>query len=175
MINKVFLDSALQRFRFYYDMGSKTLERLDTAQMHWQPQGEPNSIAMIVHHMYGNMLSRWTDFLTTDGEKPNRKRDEEFEEDNAPKELIIQRWNEGWECLLQAVGSLQPDDLEKTVYIRAEPHSVVDAINRQLTHLPYHTGQMVYIAKMILGEKWESLSIPKGKSEEFNKIKFGNK
>ncbi|NML37964.1 DUF1572 family protein [Chitinophaga sp. G-6-1-13] len=172
---QLYLDSALQRFRSYYDMGTKTIERLDASQLHWQPQGEPNSIAMLVKHLRGNMLSRWTDFLTSDGEKRDRHRDEEFEEDQASKETILQRWHEGWDCLLKAVGSLTPDDLEKTVYIRAEAHSVLDAINRQMTHVPYHVGQMVYIGKMILGENWQSLSIPKGQSEAFNKEKFGNK
>lgn len=172
---QLYLDSVLQRFRSYYDMGTKTIERLDTTQLHWQPQGEPNSIAMIVKHLRGNMLSRWTDFLTSDGEKRDRHRDEEFEEDQASKEVVLQRWHEGWACLLKAIGSLTPDDLEKTIYIRAEAHSVLDAINRQMTHVPYHVGQMVYIGKMILGENWQSLSIPKGQSEAFNQEKFGNK
>ncbi|MBC9929961.1 DUF1572 family protein [Chitinophaga qingshengii] len=171
---QLYLDSALQRFRSYYDMGTKTIERLDTTQLHWQPQGEPNSVAMIVKHLRGNMLSRWTDFLTSDGEKRDRHRDEEFEEDQASKEVVLQRWHEGWACLLNAIGSLTPADLEKTVYIRAEAHSVLDAINRQMTHIPYHVGQMVYLGKMIMGDHWQSLSIPKGQSEIFNRAKFGN-
>ncbi|RBL91891.1 DUF1572 family protein [Chitinophaga flava] len=171
----LYLDSIQQRFRTYYDMGTKTIERLDNTQLHWQPQGEPNSIALLVKHLRGNMLSRWTDFLTTDGEKPGRHRDQEFEDDQASTEAVLQRWKEGWDCLLKAVDGLKEEDLGKTIYIRTEPHTVLDAVNRQLGHVAYHVGQMVFLGKMILGENWQSLSIPKGQSEAFNKQKSGNK
>ncbi len=171
----VYLTSIQQRFLNAKEMGGKTIARLTTEQLHWQPEGEPNSIAHIVKHLRGNMLSRWTDFLTTDGEKPNRHRDEEFENDTLSKEDIQALWEEGWKCLLDTLTSLTPEDLEKTVLIRTEPHSVVDAINRQLAHIPYHVGQMVYLGKMILKDQWDSLSIPKGQSEAFNKAKFGSR
>ncbi|WP_143309933.1 DUF1572 family protein [Chitinophaga vietnamensis] len=171
----IYLNSVEQRFLTYKQLGGKTLERLSTEQLHWEPEGEPNSIALIVKHLHGNMLSRWTDFLTSDGEKPDRHRDREFEEDNAAKEEIIRRWEEGWKCMLDAIHSLQEADLEKTVLIRNEPHIVIDAINRQLAHIPYHVGQIVYIGKLLLKDQWQSLSIPKGQSEAFNKMKFGNK
>ncbi|MBV8253461.1 MAG: DUF1572 family protein [Chitinophaga sp.] len=170
-----YLTSVQQRFLTAKEMGSKTIARLNTEQLHWQPAGEPNSIAHIVKHVRGNMLSRWTDFLTTDGEKPNRHRDEEFENDNLDKEAIQALWEEGWKCMMDTLASLKPEDLEKTVMIRNEPLIVVDAINRQLGHIPYHVGQMVYIGKMILKDKWDSLSIPKGQSEAYNKAKFGSR
>ncbi|RAJ81790.1 uncharacterized protein DUF1572 [Chitinophaga dinghuensis] len=171
----VYLTSVQQRFLTYKELGGKTISRLNAEQLHWQPEGEPNSITHIVKHLRGNMLSRWTDFLTTDGEKPNRHRDEEFENDTLSKEAIQALWEEGWKCLMDTLASLTPEDLEKTVLIRNEPHSVVDAINRQLAHIPYHVGQIVYLGKMILKDQWDSLSIPKGQSEAFNKAKFGSR
>ena len=174
MIEKIFLDSAIKTLRYYKELGDKTLAQLSAEQLHWQPAGEPNSICLIIKHLSGNMLSRWTNFLTTDGEKPSRNRDTEFEDDhNASQEKILATWETGWTCMMDTLQSLQPDDLEKTVTIRSEPHSVLDAINRQLSHVPYHIGQIVYIGKMITKENWQSLSIPKGKSQEFNKEKFG--
>ncbi|GAA0544948.1 DUF1572 family protein [Chitinophaga japonensis] len=169
----IYLESVRKRFRSYKAMGDKTLERLDEAQLHWQPDPGSNSVYQIVRHVSGNMQSRWTDFLTTDGEKPWRNRDTEFEESNAAKAEIIALWEKGWSCLLQTLDSLQEADLEKTVHIRTEPHAVIDAINRQLAHIPSHVGQIMYIAKMLLKDRWESLSIPKGKSEDFNRAMSG--
>jgi hypothetical protein len=174
-IGQIYLKSVVQRLDTHRLLGTTTLLRLNTEQLNWEPQGSPNSIAIIVQHMHGNMLSRWTDFLTSDGEKPGRERDKEFMAQAPTAEQVMAKWNEGWECMLQAITALTPDDLDKTVYIRSEPHSVVDAINRQLAHIPYHVGQIVYIGKMILGENWESLSIPKGGSAQFNQTKMGNK
>ncbi|TWF41240.1 uncharacterized protein DUF1572 [Chitinophaga polysaccharea] len=171
----IYLQSVLNRLETHRQLGQKTIERLDTAQLHWQPAGEPNSIAHIIQHLHGNMLSRWTDFLTTDGEKPNRDRDQEFEEHDTTAAQLLEQWNEGWDCMMNAIRSLQESDLDRTVFIRNEPHIVVDAINRQLAHVPYHVGQIVYIGKMILQDKWQSLSIPKGGSAAFNKAKTGNK
>jgi hypothetical protein len=174
MIEKIFLDSAIKRLNYYKELGDKTLAQLSAEQLHWQPAGEPNSICLIIKHLHGNMLSRWTNFLTTDGEKPSRNRDTEFEdEQTASQAEIIENWETGWKCMIDAISALQPDDLAKTVTIRSEPHIVLDAINRQLSHVPYHVGQIVYIGKMITKENWHSLSIPKGKSQEFNKEKFG--
>jgi len=173
-IQSIYLQSALKRLEIHRELGLKTIQRLNVTQLNWQPEGEPNSIAMIVKHLHGNMLSRWTDFLTTDGEKPGRDRDLEFEESNISAEQLLQLWNEGWECMLTAIRSLQESDLDRTVFIRNEPHIVIDAINRQLAHVPYHIGQIVFLGKMILKDKWESLSIPKGQSAAYNKAKTGN-
>lgn len=172
MIATIFLDSVLKRFAYYKSLGDQSIAVLTEDQLHWQPAGEPNSIYLIIKHMNGNMLSRWTDFLHSDGEKPSRNRDSEFEETAASAAMIKTLWEEGWQCMLDAIGALQPADLEKTVYIRNEPHTVIDAINRQLAHLPYHVGQIVYIAKMIKKNDWQSLSIPKGKSQDFNRDMF---
>jgi len=168
MLGKIYLDSALERLSYYKSLGDKTIARLSDEQLLWQPEGEPNSIYLIVKHLSGNMRSRWTDFLSSDGEKEWRNRDAEFENGVATKEAIIQLWNEGWQVILDSIGSLTPDDLEKKVMIRSEPHVVIDAINRQLMHVPYHVGQIVYLGKILQGEKWLSLSIPKGGSQAFN-------
>lgn len=168
MLGKIYLDSALERLSYYKSLGDKTIAQLTGEQLLWQPEGEPNSIYLIVKHLSGNMRSRWTDFLTSDGEKAWRNRDSEFENDVASKEAIIQLWNEGWTIILDAIGRLTPDDLEKKVLIRSEPHVVVDAINRQLMHVPYHVGQIVYLGKILKGDNWLSLSIPKGGSQAFN-------
>lgn len=173
-IQSIYLQSALKRLEIHRELGVKTIQRLNITQLNWQPEGEPNSIAMIVKHLHGNMLSRWTDFLTTDGEKPGRDRDLEFEESDISPEQLLQLWDEGWECMLTAIRSLQESDLDRTVFIRNEPHIVIDAINRQLAHVPYHVGQIVFLGKMILKDKWESLSIPKGQSAAYNKAKTGN-
>lgn len=168
MLGKIYLDSAMERLSYYKSLGDKTIAQLSDEQLLWQPAGEPNSIYLIVKHLSGNMRSRWTDFLTSDGEKEWRNRDEEFVNGVASKEEIIQLWNDGWKVILDSIGSLTPDDLEKKVLIRSEPHVVVDAINRQLMHVPYHVGQIVYLGKILKGEKWLSLSIPKGGSQAFN-------
>jgi hypothetical protein len=133
------------------------------------PNEESNSIAVIIQHTSNNMLSRWTDFLTSDGEKDWRNRDDEFAIKNASKEEIIALWEKGWSCCLGAIGSLTAADLLKTIYIRSEALSVVDAIIRQLAHYPYHVGQIIYMAKMIRNGQWQSLSIPRNKSDAFNR------
>lgn len=167
-----YLTSIHKQFEYYKRIGNKVLERVPEEKLFWKPNEESNSIAVIVQHLHGNMLSRWTDFLTTDGEKEWRRRDAEFEDQPSTKEALTARWNEGWECLFRALDGLDNTDLEKIVYIRNLGHTVSDAINRQLAHYPYHVGQMTYIAKMICGPGWESLSIPKGKSTEFNAQQF---
>jgi hypothetical protein len=168
-IETIYLDSIKKRFLTYKDLGDKTLERLDEQQLNWQPDEHSNSIRCIVKHISGNMLSRWTDFLTSDGEKPWRNRDTEFADGHASKAEIIAMWEKGWSCMMQTFDSLQGTDLEKTITIRSEPLIVIDAINRQLAHIPYHVGQILYIGKMLLKDKWDSLSIPKGGSDAFNK------
>lgn len=141
-------------------------------QLHWQPNEASNSIAIIVKHMAGNMLSRWTDFLTADGEKTWRNREAEFEDTFTGREDLLAYWEKGWQCLFDAIEPLSKTDLERIIYIRNEGHTVVEAINRQLAHYAYHVGQIVYLARLIANEDWKSLSIPKGGSEAFNAEKF---
>jgi hypothetical protein len=133
------------------------------------PSEESNSIAVIIQHMHGNMVSRWTNFLTEDGEKPGRNRDEEFSPPSASKAELLELWDKGWRCLLDTLRSLKEEDLLKTITIRHEPLVVVDAINRQLAHYPHHVGQIVFLGKMIRDANWQSLSISKGASQAFNK------
>ena len=159
----IFLQSAVKRLSYYKELGDKTFTTLNDADLHYRPNEESNSIAIIIQHISGNMLSRWTDFLTSDGEKEWRNRDQEFEIIPLTKEQLVAMWEKGWSVCLGAINSLTEDDLLKTIYIRQEPLSVIDAINRQLAHYPYHVGQIIYMAKMIRNEKWESLSIPRNK------------
>ncbi len=159
----VFLTSAIKHFTNYRSMAEKALAQLEPGQLFISPAPGSNSIAVIVQHMAGNLLSRFTDFLTTDGEKEWRARDEEFEPLINDKDTLMKRWNEGWNCLSNALASLSGDDLTSIIYIRKEPHSVTDAIVRQLTHHASHVGQIVYIAKMLRGEDWEGLSMPRKK------------
>jgi len=164
-----YLQTAIKRLRYYKLLGEKTFEQLSDADFHYTPNAGSNSIAVIVQHVSGNMLSRWTNFLTEDGEKEWRSRDEEFEVHNYSKQQLTEMWEKGWACFLNSLSSLTEDDLLKTVYIRRDPLTVIDAINRQLAHYPYHVGQILYIGKIVKGADWQSLSIEKGKSEAFNK------
>lgn len=163
-----YLESVIKYFRQQKSLGDKTIEQLTEENLLWQFNENSNSIAIIVNHLWGNMLSRWSNFLTEDGEKDWRNRDTEFEKVISSKEELIKKWNEGWQCVLDALKSLKEEDLSKTIFIRKEAHNVGDAINRQLAHYSNHVGQIVYIGKMVLDEKWKSLSIPKGKSKDFN-------
>jgi hypothetical protein len=169
----IYLPGILKAFRSYKSLGDKTLEQVNDADINYTPNEESNSLALIVKHLHGNMLSRWTDFLNSDGEKDSRKRDAEFEGALRDKKELLELWEEGWACLFTALEALKEEDLPKTIYIRKEAHTVLEAINRQLSHYPYHVGQMVYLGKMIRKGAWRSLSIPKGQSEQFNKEKFG--
>ena len=164
-----YLESVKKQFSLYRTLGDKTISQLDDEKLFWQYNAESNSIAIIVQHLWGNMLSRWTNFLSEDGEKEWRKRDEEFEAMIKTKEELISKWNEGWHCLFNAINSLNEGDLDKTIYIRKEPLTVIDAINRQLAHYSSHVGQIIFLGKMIQNERWVSLSIPKGNSKQFNK------
>lgn len=166
------IESYRKQFEYYKGLGQRTFDQVSDDNLFWQPNEESNSIAMLVKHLHGNMLSRWTDFLTTDGEKEWRKRDEEFENDIQDRKTLESRWNEGWNCLLEAITPLTNKDLDRTIYIRNMGHSVREAINRQLAHYPYHVGQIVFIGKLVHNKAWTSLSIPKGKSKEFNAEKF---
>lgn len=162
-----FLKDSIKRFKYYKELGDNTFAQLEDKDFFYQPNEESNTIAVIIQHMYGNMLSRWTNFLSEDGEKEWRKRDAEFENTSMSREDLISFWNTGWDCLLKTLESLQPDDLTKTVTIRTEPLLVYDAILRQLAHYPYHIGQIVYIGRMIRHNAWQSLSIPKGGSKSY--------
>jgi len=159
-----FLKDMTRRFKMYKELGDKTFAQLNDEDFVYQPNQQSNSIAMIVQHLHGNMLSRFTNFLTEDGEKPSRNRDKEFDEVSLTKAEVINLWNEGWTCLFNALESLQPEDLLKTIYIRTEPLLVYDALLRQLAHYPNHVGQIQYIGKLREGAAWQSLSIPKGQS-----------
>lgn len=163
-----YLQSVKKQFENYKLLAEKTMAQLPYEKIFWQYNQESNSIATIIKHLHGNMLSRWTDFLTTDGEKEWRERDAEFENDTDSKNTISHRWDEGWSCLFNALNSLQIDDLTKIIFIRNEPHTVLEAINRQLTHYSYHIGQIVFLGKMILAQKWQTLSIAKGESKIYN-------
>jgi hypothetical protein len=163
-----YLSSVISQFDYYKSLGESTFEQLTEEQIYWQPSSESNSIATIVMHLKGNMLSRWTDFLSTDGEKEWRNRDIEFENSSLSMKEIIMQWNLAWNCLFDTLNSLSEDDFNKIVYIRNQPHSVIEAINRQMAHYPYHIGQIVFIGKMICNENWKPLSIPKGQSRQFN-------
>ena len=156
-----FLRSAHARLASLKTLGEQALARLDDADMAKSLDPESNSVAVLVQHIAGNMRSRWTDFLTTDGEKPDRRRDTEFEPGLTTKPQLMQRWESGWACLFGALDTLKPDDLTRTVLIRGESLTVVDAINRQLVHYGQHVGQIVYLAKHFKWQTWESLSVPR--------------
>jgi hypothetical protein len=168
-LGTIFLDSAINRLLTYKALGEKTFDQLEEKDFHYSPNAESNSIAVIIRHLHGNMLSRWTNFLTEDGEKAGRDRDSEFAQPNVGKTQLLALWEEGWNCLLDSLRSLNDGDLLKTIYIRHEPLTAIDAINRQLAHYPHHIGQIVYIGKMIRNEKWQTLSIPRGGSGNFNR------
>jgi Protein of unknown function (DUF1572) len=165
---KEYLSTVIRRVKYYKDLGDKTFEQLKDADFHYQPNEESNSIAVIIQHVSGNMLSRWTNFLTEDGEKQWRQRDDEFSIHTYSKEQLLEIWEKGWRCFMDALASLQDDDLLKTIHIREEQLSAIDAINRQLAHYPYHIGQIVYIGRIIKDHAWKNLSIPKGQSQQYN-------
>lgn len=171
-IQNTFLESSDRLFKYYRALAESAIQQVKDEELFLAPAGESNSIAIIAKHMAGNMLSRWTDFLTSDGEKPWRNRDQEFENEFHHKEDMMNYWNKGWECLFSALDQLQAEDLEKIIYIRNEGHTVMDAITRQLCHYSYHVGQIVYLGKYWADENWKSLSIPKNKSGDYNQSKF---
>lgn len=167
-----YLKSVKKQFEYYKSVGEKTFNQLAESDLFWQYNEESNSIAIMVNHLWGNMKSRWTDFLTTDGEKDWRNRDLEFESVIKSRDELLVKWNEGWECLFEALSDINEQNIDTKVYIRNQEHSIIEAINRQLAHYAYHIGQIVYLGRMIRGSKWKSLTIPKGKSTEFNQAKF---
>lgn len=167
-----YLKSSKLQFQYYKQLGEKTFDQLTDQQLFYKENEELNSIANIVFHLYGNMMSRWTDFLVSDGEKSFRNRDQEFEDILGSREELLKRWEEGWSCLFTALDSIKAEHTDQLVYIRNIGHSIVEAINRQLCHYAYHIGQIVLIGKTIKKSNWKSLSIPRGKSVEYNKSKF---
>ncbi len=164
----IFLQSTIQQFEDYKSLADKTFAQLSIEDFFYAPNDASNSLATIITHMHGNMLSRWTNFLTEDGEKEWRNRDGEFERQNLPTVELLQLWDEGWNCLFEALKKLQPEDLNKIIYIRNKPLVVTEAIQRQLTHYASHVGQIIYIGKILKGNNWSSLSIAKGASADFN-------
>ena len=195
-MNTDYLKSAKQQFQYYKQLGDKTMDQLNDEQLFWQYNDASNSIAVMAKHLWGNMMSRWTDFLTTDGEKDFRKRDEEFELRVGPslqgvdtanaegvdndaegvnehsRAVITEKWEQGWACLFTALDSINEDNFDTTIYIRNQGHSILEAVNRQMMHYAYHVGQIVYLGRMMKGEDWQSLSIPKGNSKAYNAEKF---
>jgi hypothetical protein len=168
-VGTTFLSSVIKRLKEYKAMGDKTFAQLNDEQMLVQPTSSDNSIAIIIRHLHGNMLSRWTNFLAEDGEKSWRQRDAEFENGAVTKATLLQQWEEGWQVFLSALEALQEEDLLKTITIRTQPLLVIDAINRQVAHYCSHVGQIVYLGKWIKGQDWQSLSIPVGGSADFNR------
>lgn len=170
--NVAYLESIKKQFLYYKMLGEKAIAQLDEEQLFVMANNDTNSIATIVKHLSGNMLSRWTDFLTTDGEKQWRNRDGEFENDLSSKQQMMDVWERGWQCLFGALNSLQPEQLSQIIYIRNEGHTVIEAINRQLAHYPYHIGQIVFYAKQLKNSHWDTLSIARNASKSYNDTKF---
>ena len=165
---KIMKELFIKRFQYYKELGDKTFEQLNEQEILWQYNEESNSIATIVKHLSGNMISRWTNFLTEDGEKDWRNRDSEFE--NSVKTETLELWEKGWKILFNALDQINEENLHQTIFIRGEKHSVADAVLRQLAHYPYHIGQIVYIAKMLKNESWNTLSIARNQSKDFNHL-----
>ncbi len=167
-----YFDNVRSLFAYYKSLGDKAIAQLDDQQLHERPDEHSNNIATVVKHMAGNMRSRWTDFLESDGEKPWRHREQEFDDTLTNRQALLDYWEEGWNCLFTAINPLSSKDKDRIAYIRNEGHSVLEAINRQLAHYSYHVGQIVVMAKTLKGAEWKSLSIPRGGSQAFNKDKF---
>ena len=167
-----YLESLDKQFSYYKMLGEQTFDQLDDQALFFQPNEASNSIAIIVKHLWGNMMSRWTNFLNSDGEKEWRNRDAEFEADIKTREELLEKWEAGWTCLFEALHSINKSNFGQTIYIRNMGHSISEAFNRQLAHYAYHVGQIVYVGRMIQNDQWKSLSIPKGGSKAYNDKKF---
>ena len=165
----LYIDEAFRSLRGHKRLADGAIAQLSEEQFFAAPDLESNSVAIIMKHLAGNMRSRFTDFLTSDGEKPDRNRDREFLMHNdAKREEVLTSWEQNWQLVFETLNTLHPEDLERTVTIRGEPHSVLQAINRQVAHYAYHVGQIVFLAKHLKGAEWETLSVPKGQSETYN-------
>jgi hypothetical protein len=167
-IGEEYLKTVTRRVKYYKDLAEKAFEQLNEDDLHFKASPESNSIAVIVQHLAGNMLSRFTNFLTEDGEKEWRQRDDEFEVHHYSRQQVMDLWDKGWSCFLHTLESLKEEDLVRIVHIRKEPLTVMDALNRQLAHYPHHIGQILFIGKMIKDKDWKNLSIPKGQSLQYN-------
>ena len=173
---ETFLQAGYRFSRYYKQLADDAISRLTDAQLHARPDPEANSIAIIMQHMAGNMLSRWTDFLTTDGEKPDRLRDAEFEPQQMSRTDLLALWERGWQCYLNAFHSITEADLDRIIYVRHEGHTVSSAFIRQYMHYSYHIGQIIWIARSLAGPQWQSLSIPRNQSDDYLRAmadKFG--
>jgi hypothetical protein len=170
-----FLKSSILQFKYYKELGEKTIEQIPEAQLAFKLNSETNNINTIVKHLSGNMVSRWSKFLDSDGEKEWRDRDDEFIDTIKTKAELITIWNQGWNVLFDTLENLSNEDLNKISFIRNQGHTVVECIHRQLCHYSYHIGQIVMIGRVICGEKWKTLSIQKGESKPYNSLKFSNK
>jgi hypothetical protein len=171
--NMDYIQNTRNLFLYYKQLGDQSMAQLEEKELFWKYAADENSIATIVKHLSGNMLSRWTDFMTADGEKTWRNRDDEFEDATLKnKAEVLEAWEKGWNCLFEAIDPLTDEDLEHIIYIRNQGHTVVEAINRQLGHYAYHVGQLVLLAKLQKGKAWQPLSIGKGASKDYNKNKF---
>ena len=166
------LHGIIRLFEYYKSLTEKSILQISEKQIHESPQTGQNSIAILMKHLSGNMISRWTNFRTEDGEKPWRNRETEFVNDFESNQELTEYWEKGWTTLFDALHSIENDELDSIVYIRNDGHTLIEAIERHLAHVAYHTGQIVYLAKMFAGDDWQSLSIPKGKTEEYNRKKF---
>ena len=171
-IRNNYLENTKKLFRYYKSLGDKSLAQIEEEKIHYLFEENSNNIATIVKHIAGNMLSRWTDFLTSDGEKEWRNRETEFEDTFKSKKEMLDYWEKGWNCLFNAIDPLTENDLDRIVYIRNEGHSVMEAMNRQLAHYSYHVGQLVYVIKALKSSDWQTLTIPRGGSTTFNQEKF---
>jgi len=174
MNNAEYIGSAIKQFQMYKQLGEQAMAQIPDDKLNWQYNSETNSVAIIVKHLWGNMTSRWVNFLTEDGEKPWRRREAEFDNDILSRKELLQKWEDGWQALFAALNTIasKPELLDNIIYIRNQGHSVMEAVNRQLSHYPHHVGQLLYIGKMVCGKNWKSLSIPRGKSDAYNVEKF---
>ncbi|MDE0536512.1 DUF1572 family protein [Tenacibaculum sp. L6] len=172
MMIQEYLDNITAQFKSYKEVADKTIAQLEEKDLHWKYNEESNSIASIIIHMSENMLSRWTDFFTSDGEKDWRDRDAEFQPQNLTKEELIDHWEKGWNCLFSALNSLNEKNFNHPIVIRNKQVKLIESIMRQIAHFPYHIGQIAYVGKMILNDKWQTASIAKGKSKEFIQAQF---
>lgn len=172
MAENNYLMSVRLQFKYYQILAEKAISQIEEQNLDFKPTSESNSIAVIINHLTGNMLSRFTDFLQSDGEKPWRDREKEFEEGSITRGELMAKWDKGWTTLYDTLDELTEKDLDSIVYIRNQGHTVTEALNRQLAHYAYHVGQIVYLCRMIKGDQWQSLSIPRGQSEQYNQKKF---
>jgi hypothetical protein len=162
-----YIDNVSGLFRQYKDLGDKAISQVRDGELSWKPDPESNSIAVIMQHVGGNLRSRWTDFQTTDGEKPWRERDAEFEDQSASRRQLVEQWEKGWQAVFAALASIDEGTLDKTIRIRGQSLTLIEALNRSVTHTAYHVGQIVLLAKALRSGDWKTLSIAKGKSKEF--------